>query len=266
MMLSILSVLVVLTLNGSLGFIPQKWQRSSSSTSSRLFLDNAFDGKEFEDALKSIGPMMGKQMNAAEDQDISNLRKEQISRTYPFDDYSQQLPTLPDCNSYYSGKYLDYTWHQNADQVYVYIPIPEETSKRDIDVKFEALGVKLMINDKEIVKFDTLERIIPDGSFWVLETGMDGKKYLMLDLEKRLRMINWKNIFGPPPIIGKQETDETRRKMLETLFSANKGMSKLTGKEPESIADMQSNKELMDMLGRDVSENAMFPGNFDLRS
>ena len=88
----------------------------------------------------------------------------------------------------------------------------------------------------------------------MLETSTEGKKYLLLDLEKRLRMINWKNIFGEPPkeIVAE---GENRRKMLESLFAANKGMAKLTGKEPETIADMKLNQDLMEMLNREVNED-----------
>lgn len=261
--------LLLLTLfSCGLGFIPRHFNPSSTATWRCKHQYGAtnqddFDGREFEEALKSIGPAMRMKMVPADDQDISNMRNEQVFRNYPFDnDYSQQLPILPDCNNYYSGKYGDFTWHQNADQVYVYIPIAEEISKRDVDVKFEALAVTVNIDGQQVTKFDTLERIIPDGSFWVFETDKDGKKYLLLDLEKRLRMINWKNIFGEPPkaVVGESEN---RKKMLESLFAANKGMSKLTGKEPETIGDMKMNQELMEMLNRDVSDRAERVGGDD---
>jgi hypothetical protein len=105
------------------------------------------------------------------------------------------------------------------------------------------------------VCFECSERIIPDGSFWVLEhvpTG-GGKKYVQLDLEKRFRMINWKRLFGAAEEAapGGSLVDEAgRTEMLEKLFSANKGMSKLTGQEPESIDEMRSNEDLVKMLGR----------------
>ena len=241
-------------------FAPTRWRQHYQHSFLRASSDSGFDGKEFEEALKSINPAVGKRMGPAGDGDISALREEQVFREYPFDgDYSQELPVLPDCNNYFSGKYRDYTWHQNADQVYVYIPVADTVSKVDVDVKFEALGVTVKVDDSLVVKFDTLERIIPDGSFWVLETGADGKKYLLLDLEKRLRMINWKNIFGEPPkeIVGESEN---RKKMLESLFAANKGMAKLTGKEPETIADMKANWVLMEMLNREVKENGEVVG------
>jgi CS domain len=206
-----------------------------------------------------MGPSVGKPMASEADQEvIGNMRKEQIFRKYPFEESLENLPILPDCNNYYSGKFGEYAWHQNADQVYVYIPVDESVSKRDVDVKFEALSVTVNVDDKEVTKFATLERIIPDGSFWTFETDKNGKKYLQLDLEKRLRMINWKNLFGEAQQGVVDNEAENRQKMLEKLFSANKGMSKLTGKEPETIADMMKNKELMDMLEREVNEKPQY--------
>lgn len=218
---------------------------SESSNSNSATENNAFDPKEFEQAMRKMNPM-GNRMGSA-DAIINDIREEQVRRKYPFDDYTEQLPILPDCNNYYSGAYGNYTWHQNADQVFVYIPINDDIGKRDIEIKFDALSVKVMINDEFLVKFDTMERLIPDGSFWVLETDKSGQKYIQLDLEKRFRMINWKNLFGEAPKIVKGEAEE-RRKMLESLFAANKGMSKMTGKEPESMDEMIKNEQLMKMI------------------
>jgi hypothetical protein len=196
--------------------------------------DDEFDSQEFNDALRSLGPVWGKKLKPADQNIINDMRKEQaaregaehIYREYPFQNTS--LPVLPDCNNYYSGKFEEYFWHQNADQVYVYIPIEDSVSKRDIDVRFAALHVAVKINGKDEISFDCLERIIPDGSFWVIEEDKSGKRYLQLDLEKRFRMINWKSLFGEA---AKEDVDaiEKRSEMLEKLFAANKGMGKLTG-------------------------------------
>jgi tellurite resistance protein len=248
----------------SLSFITSKcgykWKLNSAANLKMSSADSGFDGKEFEEALRNLSPAMGKKSDNA-DEIINDLRKEQISRKYPFGDYTDLLPMLPDCNNYYSGKFGDYTWHQNADQVFVYMPIDDSITKRDIEIKFEALYVDITVNDERLVRFDTVERLIPDGSFWILETDKDGQKYLQLDLEKRYRMINWKNLFGEAPKVVEGEAEE-RRKMLESLFSANKGMSKMTGKEPESMDEMMKNKELMKMI-KEVNQNPEFLESLD---
>jgi len=154
------------------------------------------------------------------------------------------LPVLPDCNNYYSGKFEEYFWHQNSDQVYVYIPIDDDVTKADVKAKFEAKQVTVTIKGEEVIQFECLERIIPDGSFWVIETDKkEGKRYVQLDLEKRFRMINWKGLFGEAQ---EEQVDDSakRSQMLEKLFAANKGISKLTGASPESIDEMMSNPDL----------------------
>ena len=223
--------------------------------------DANFDAKGFEEALRSISPTNGKSSDATRNAVIADIRQEQISRKYPFDDYTEQLPILPDCNNYYSGKYGDYSWHQNADQVFVYLPVDDSITKRDVEVKFEALSVQLFINDELITEFATIERLIPDGSFWVFEQDKNGQKYIQLDLEKRYRMINWKNLFIEAPKTTESEA-ENRRKMLESLFAANKGMSKMTGKEPESMDEMMKNEALMKMI-REVNSKPEFSEDAD---
>ena len=60
-------------------------------------------------------------------------------------------------------------------------------------------------------------------------------------------MINWKNVFEEAPVTVEGDA-ENRRKMLESLFAANRGMSKMTGKEPEGMDEMLKNEALMKML------------------
>jgi hypothetical protein len=243
--------------------------------------------------MKSAGPMWtsSESDNAKVDEIIGKLREEnlaqteatlgqeQIFRQYPYDD--AQLPVLPDCNNYYSGSFGDFFWHQNADQVYVFIPIGDDVSKKEIEVKFAAKSVEVRVCDKQLVLIDCQERIIPDGSFWVVEaSNKDGKRYLQLDLEKRFRMINWKNLFGAPAASSSgsggagnfdASEQESRSKMLEKLFAANKGMSKLIkdqnkglnfdvdgdgdgdgngndGSSAESIEEMLKNEDLVRMI------------------
>ena len=188
--------------------------------------DENFDGKEFEAALKSMGPLWDKKLSSADNSVLNSIRDDQIAkaeeiyRDYPFEHTA--LPLLPDCNNYYSGKFGEYFWHQNADQVYVYIPIDEDVTRKDIDATFEARKVVVKIKGKDEISFQCLERIIPDGSFWVIEVDKDGKRYIQLDLEKRFRMINWKSLFGEPREEEAQALED-RAQMLDKLFAANKG-------------------------------------------
>jgi hypothetical protein len=181
--MAVLRVLLInlLITTFTLGFSPSFRSRFSTiSSSPRYFIPlsdansegEKFDAKSFEEALRNISPTTGKTDSGNTDAIISDIRAEQISRKYPFDDYTEQLPILPDCNNYYSGKYGDYTWHQNADQVFVYLPVDSSIMKRDVEIRF----VDIRINDEQVVKFNTIERLIPDGSFWVFETDKSGTK------------------------------------------------------------------------------------------
>lgn len=167
---------------------------------------------------------------------------------YPFTDI--QLPVLPDCENYFSGKFGEYFWHQNADQVFVFIPVDNDVTKRDVKAKFEAKSVTVTVKGEEEISFQCLERIIPDGSFWLFETDDKGQKYIQLDLEKRFRMINWKGLFGEP--VAEEVADIERSEMLKKLFAANKGMSKVTGQPAETITDMTSNEDLVRMISSKI--------------
>lgn len=224
-----------------------------------------FDPLEFENALKKMGPVWGnKKMSPGDEETYEKIRKsqeaqqnseEQIFRQYPYENI--KLPILPNCNDYYSGKFEKYFWHQNSDQVLVYIPLEgeraERLTKKDINVKFEARKVTVNIEGHQEIMFQCMDRIIPDGSFWTFETDLEtGDKYLQLDLEKRFRMINWKTLFGEPIEETAVDDDTRRSEMLKKLFAANQGMSKLTGAPPESIKEMMKNGELTKMISNKV--------------
>jgi hypothetical protein len=213
-------------------------------------IPSEFDPSDFQKFMRQYNDVQGPE--PADDiidgmREEQNARGEEIFRKYPFED--TKLPVLPDCNQYFSGKYKDYIWHQNADQVYVYIPIDSSITKKDIDVEFRALKVVVHIKELPDITFDTVERIIPDGSFWTFEKNSQGELYLQLDLEKRFRMINWKSLFEEAR--ANPKLDELRRtEMMEKLFAANKGMSKLTGQPAETMDEMMSNEQMVKMMGQ----------------
>eukprot|EP01038_Epipyxis_sp_PR26KG_P008650 gene8650-11693_t len=226
---------------------------------------DGFDGNEFENMLKSSGPIWNTQNDKNNQEIIEELRQknleipttssdhEQIFREYPLEYTSIQLPILPDCNNYYSGKYKDYFWHQNSDQVYVFIPVLNQAIDRNnIKAKFEAKSVRISIDGQDPVYFECSERIIPDGSFWVLENDKNDNKYIQLDLEKRFRMINWKSLFEQPKEETSSDIDSNRSKMLEKLFAANKGMSRLTGKPAETMDEMMDNSDLVKRISNKI--------------
>jgi hypothetical protein len=178
--------------------------------------------------------------------------EESTFREYPFED--RGLPLLPDVNNYYSGQTADgeMFWHQNSDNVFVFIPLEDDTKKSQIEVDFQALHVKVKLPGKDTIELTCLERLIPDGSFWIIEEDKQGKRYLHLDLEKRFRMINWKSLFGEPVTEDSADDIEKRSQMLEKLFAANKGMAKMTGQEPESMEEMMGNEDLVRMMADQI--------------
>ena len=148
--------------------------------------------------------------------------KEVVTRGFESD---KDLPLLGDRNNYYSGEYEGKFWHQNADQVYVFVPVPADLPKRAVDVQFDARAVHVRVDGMDSFSFPCTERIIPDGCFWVLEQdSKSGDKYLMLDLEKRFRMINWKSLFGAAQESELEADEATRRmQMLKSLIQSKGG-------------------------------------------
>lgn len=261
---------------------PHRTVTATKRVSSLLLSSSSFDPKEFNDMIKKVSPMISSDRNSAIDDknDILNeIRneqtaresvkdKEEIFRKYQYED--TLLPLLSDCNNYYSGKYNDCFWHQNADQVYVYIPINDDTiNKNDIHAEFEAKSVKVFIRDKEVAAFQCLERIIPEGSFWILEKDKSNKRFIQLDLEKRYRMINWKNLFSLTSSVdsNSSDADNLNRKndLLQKLLSANKGMSKLSGgaTPAQSMEEMLSDEQLINSISSQINEASSYVSDDD---
>lgn len=175
-----------------------------------------------------------------------------VSRKYPFTHL--ELPLLPDCDKFYSGKYGEIFWHQDADNVYIFYPIDYESlSKHDISVKFDVENISISIRGENMLSFKCFDRITP-SSVWSVEKDKDGKAYLFIDLEKRFRFISWKGLFERLPETEEDRREEKRR-ILEKLYNANKGLVKLAGGEgtPASIEEMMRDPKLMSSIGEKIS-------------
>lgn len=243
-----------------------------------------FDGANFDKVFKIAQPFreaINAKEKSSEDSIITAIRKdqEQLFRSYPFSE--NMLPILPNCNNYYSGKFNDNFWHQNDDQVYVYIPLDNSVDRSDITVKFTANQAKLFLRNVLHLNFTTPEKITPDASFWLLETDRNNTKYVQLDLEKRLaiyyivkcrcyevcicytsryRMINWKSVFADAEPDQVLSDDEKKQQLLQKIFAANQGLSKATGESFEGIEEMSKNKQFMDMISQDVVDKPTIVG------
>ena len=258
----IFSLLLVQFLVLNYGFVPLNFRLSKGIFNLDQLLqmnDNTDDLGELNKAMKISQSSLGKKLTNADTDDILRALKEEqdsrigdeiISREFETD---TTLPVLPDCNNYYSGTFNGMTWHQNSDQVYVYIPIDADIRKSSIEIQFEARYVQISVDGQDDIVFACFERIIPDGSFWVIEQDDNDStgetKYIMLDLEKRFRMINWKNLFGG--VSEEQEVDdETRRKeMLAKLLGSKAGA--MLGDNTENTI----NNNFGDMNGNDGGDN-----------
>ena len=131
--------------------------------------------------------------------EANGVIKEELFRQYPFQD--KALPILSDCNNYWSGKYGDSFWLQDSDQVFVYIPIKESTKYRDISIKFDAKSIDIKIDGEDSMLINCTERLIPDGSFWSIESDKNDQRYIQLDIEKRLVIIIFALTYGYKLII-----------------------------------------------------------------
>lgn len=182
---------------------------------------------------------------------------EEIYRTYPFHD--KVLPTLRDCNNYYSGQFNSVLWHQDADQVMVYIPIANSVGKDDVKAKFSAQKVEVFVDGKLEIKFECRDKIVPDGSFWLLETDQNGERYVQLDLEKRHVLINWPTLFRVTKEEDADQITPQQTDLLQKLYEANLGMSKMTGKPAETIEDMMADPRVMESLMKEEPDSWFEP-------
>lgn len=183
--------------------------------------------------------------------------KEEVFRKYQFT--GKGLPVLEDVNNYWSGKFDQFFWHQNADQVHVFCPIPADVFKCEIEVRFEVHQVVVNIRGKDFLTFKPFDRIIPDGCFWTLEEDRNRDMYIMLDLEKRFRMLNWNALLADHrndqdnSAAGAGNEEEKRADLLKKLFAANKGLAKMTGVPEESWSEMMEDEKMLKAISAPVS-------------
>jgi len=222
--------------------------------------DDDFDAEEFEEALQSAGPLWNSDSSSSSgvdnrfsvDEEELDSGKEKIFRKYPFE--GLKLPLLQGHDQYYSGELGDDFWHQNANEVFAYVPVDSDIDRKDVQAEFQAKCVKLFVRGESRLEFECSERIIPDGSFWTFEQDSAGGKYILLNLEKRFPMMNWGRLLaaGGEESNSKESIDERRTDLLKKLFESNKGISKLSGLEPESMEEMMKNGALTRMIADEV--------------
>jgi hypothetical protein len=234
--------------------ISPRLRSSLLQSTSKPISDEEFNPKDFLKVLKEGSPMVNSSTAAPKINVIDDLgRADQTYRKYPYENLG--LPMLADCNNYYSGDYGDFFWHQNADQLIGYYLLKDPSSispKADIHADFQAQRIKFTVKDEVIFDVELFDKIIPDGSFWLLEKDSSGKTYVQLDLEKRFRMINWNGFLMNKARADPKNTDQSKNEMLNKLFSANKGISKLTGERAETMEEMLGNEELMRRIMSEV--------------
>ena len=142
-----------------------------------------FNPKDYYTVISPVSNTASSNIKPIKTED-NGVIKEELFRQYPFQDNG--LPILSDCNNYWSGKYGDSFWLQDSDQVFVYIPIKDTTKYRDITIKFDAKSIDIKIEGEDSIYINCTERLIPDGSFWSIESDKNGQRYIQLDIEKRL--------------------------------------------------------------------------------
>jgi len=142
----------------------------------------------------------------------------EIYRKFPFDHL--KLPILQDCNNYYSGSFQGRFWHQNADQVYFCIPVSDKLKTKEVEINFEPKKVQIKVRGEEALSFEFFDNIIADGSFWMFESDQFGMKYILLDMEKRYRMVNWNSLLA-----GIVDQDATRNAVLMEQMMNNQHLA-----------------------------------------
>lgn len=189
--------------------------------------------------------------------EIENLPAQIICKPYPF--IHLGLPFLKDSVKYFSGKIGRLFWHQDMDHVRIFYPVDDNISKSDVNIELKYQHIKIQIQNEVILSFQSYDRFT-EGSFWHFEYDKMDQKYLFIELEKRLRYINWNGLFGgvPEEEASLSDTPEAKMKVLEKLFQANKGLSKLSGENtrPATMEEMMDDSNLLSHVHDKVDTTA----------
>ena len=175
--------------------------------------------------------------------------KEETFKAYPFANLS--LPVLIDCNNYWCGKLDDNIWHQNRDHVYAFIPVDESVSKLDVSVAFEHSTVIVNVDGKLVRQIVCPHPIVPSSSFWVLERDVNDRKYILLDLEKRVSYVNWMNLFDkkrPSGPAGSPAVDPEKAAMMQKLFASNPKLGEMFASSPQAVEEILKDPEVINSL------------------
>ncbi|GAB5372780.1 hypothetical protein AAMO2058_001694200 [Amorphochlora amoebiformis] len=95
-------------------------------------------------------------------------------------------------NRYANGTtYQGYKWEQFEDSFFLKVPLDDETSSRDLDVKFDKTTLKVLNKrktDSAIVQGTFRYTVIPSECSWVIETNKSGSRELLIYVTKDQRL------------------------------------------------------------------------------
>ncbi|CEM30592.1 unnamed protein product [Vitrella brassicaformis CCMP3155] len=131
-------------------------------------------------------------------------------RVAPRDDTS--FPRLEYSEIYHSGIKEAFRWQQNREAVYIYVPLPQGTTKRDLDVDLEVhpYSLRLCLNGDTIIDDSLSERVRCDGVFWTLDEEQPLGTFLTVSMEKKLPYQNWQKLLESDPTPELEEGERER--------------------------------------------------------
>lgn len=113
------------------------------------------------------------------------------------------------------GVTANYRWSQTLEEVTVYVPLPDNVTSKQLDVKI--LSNKLRVGVKgqtPMIDGEWSKKIKPDDSIWTLESD-GGKRILQMTLQKADGMSWWDCVIQGDPQIDTQKIEPENSKLSD---------------------------------------------------
>ena len=136
---------------------------------------------------------------------LSKHRWEFLPATIAVEEYKSSEIKPPIFDYYFSKKYI---WEQEEDSVTVYVAIPNDATKKTINLSLTKAMCTLQVNNEQILSGSLFSRIDPDESYWTLERDAENQNTtLLLTLKKENTGDIWASIFVDEEKCNREESE-----------------------------------------------------------
>jgi hypothetical protein len=115
---------------------------------------------------------------------IRRWSKSRVEAEEAEDDLRANRDMLKEPEVFYNGETKDYTWEQDEDEVYIFIPVSPSLTKRDVICEFHQTRISVVVQNNPVMVGNLWAEIDLDESTWEFDRAEKDNPTIYITLKK----------------------------------------------------------------------------------